>query len=215
MKFSYLVTKMKLKSKSKALLLIIAIAGMINFAGPVDTAGQVLTEQDTSLGTPSKAYTLSTGWGDEAAGIGYVTAPSVLVLTLVSAMVNEWNAGYFGIPASAMILAAPPLIYFGGRSVDISKEILHPRAKLGWTLYALSVIPASLALYSYVADWGASLPLMITSGVLGTASIVAMTSYAFARTNTARQMKNGPPSAWNFGIAPLAGGALCMLSYQF
>jgi hypothetical protein len=103
----------------------------------------------------------------------------------------------------------------GGRSVDIPKELLHPRAKLAWTLYALSIIPTSLAMYSYTTDWGASVPLMIASGVLGSASIIAMTTYAFARAKTAGEMEAGPPSAWNFGLAPLSGGALAMVSYRF
>jgi hypothetical protein len=114
-----------------------------------------------------------------------------------------------------MILVAPPAIFLGGRSADIPKELFHPRAKLAWTLYALSIIPTSLALYSYTTDWGASVPLMITSGILGSASIVAMTTYSFARANEARDMKRGIPSAWNFGIAPLNGGAIGMLSYRF
>ena len=96
--------------------------------------------------------TISTGWADEAVTIGYVTAPSVITLMFISALVNEWNAGYAGIPASVMIFLAPPLIYAGGRSVEISKEISHPRAKLGWTLYALSIIPTSMALYGFTTD---------------------------------------------------------------
>lgn len=208
MKITYLAVAMKGINCLSCLLLLMVIS-----CSP-DVAGQVLTEQDTVKQSLNQ-YSLSTGWADEAAGIGYVCAPTVLVLTLVSGVVNEWNAGYFGIPASVLILAAPPAIFLGGRSVDISKEIFHPRAKLAWTLYALSIIPTSLALISYTTDWGASVPLMITSGILGTASIVAMSTYAFARANTARDIKNGPPSAWNFGIAPLPGGAIGMLSYHF
>ena len=215
MKISYLGSKMRQPGFFNTTFLSITIACTLTAVFNVNMAGQVLSEQDSSLEKTTEPYNLSVGWADEAAGIGYVTAPSVLVLTLVAGVVNEWNAGYVGIPASAMILAAPPLIYFGGRSVDIPREILNPRAKLGWALYALSVIPTSLALYSYTTDWGATVPLMITSGVLGTASIIAMTSYAASRAGTARQMKNGPPSAWNFGIAPLEGGALCMLSFRF
>jgi len=182
-------------------------------------SAQILTEQDNvkqdTVVQSQNQYSLSSGWADEAAGIGYASAPSVLVLTLVSGVVNEWNAGYFGIPASALILATPPLIFMGGRSVDIPNESYHSRAKLAWTLYALSIIPTSLALYSYTTDWGASVPLMITSGILGSASIVAMTTYAFARANEAREMKREKSYAWNFGLAPLPGGALGMLSYTF
>ena len=171
--------------------------------------GQELSQLDTM------EYSLSTGWADEAVGIGYVTAPSVFVLTFISGVVNEWNSGYFGIPASVLILASPPLIFLGGKSVDISRDLLHHRAKLGWTLYALSIIPTSFALYSYTTDWGASVPLMIASGVLGSASIIAMTTYAFARAKTATNMAKEAPSAWNFGLAPLNGGALAMVTYRF
>ena len=158
---------------------------------------------------------LSTGWADEAVTIGYITAPSVIVLMFVSALINEWNAGYVGIPASAMILAAPPLIYAGGRSVDISKDISHPRAKLGWALYALSIVPTSLALYGFTTDWGATLPLTIASGILGSASIIAMTSYAFSRAETAHEMSKNRSSSLNLGIAPLAGGAIATVVFKF
>ena len=166
------------------------------------------------------AYTLSTmpistGWADEAVTIGYITAPSVITLMFVSALVNEWNAGYAGIPASAIIFLAPPLIYAGGRSVDISKEISHPRAKLGWTLYALSIIPTSMALYGFTTDWGATLPLTIASGILGTASIVAMTSYAFSRAKTAREMETSRSTSLHLGVSPLAGGALATVVFRF
>jgi len=158
---------------------------------------------------------ISTGWADEAVTIGYVTAPSVITLMFVSALINEWNAGYAGIPASAMIFLAPPLIYAGGRSVEISKEFSHPRAKLGWTLYALSIIPTSLALYGFTTDWGATLPLTIASGILGTASIVAMTSYAFSRAETAREMETSRSSSLHLGVSPLAGGAMATLVLRF
>jgi len=158
---------------------------------------------------------ISTGWADEAVTIGYVTAPSVVTLMFVSALVNEWNAGYAGIPASVMIFLAPPLIYAGGRSVDISKEIYHPRAKLGWALYALSIIPTSMALYGFTTDWGATLPLTIASGILGTASIVAMTSYAFSRAKTAREMETSRSSSLHLGLSPLAGGALATVVLRF
>ena len=157
----------------------------------------------------------SRGWADEAVTIGYVTAPSVIVLMFVSALINEWNAGYAGIPASAMILAAPPLIYAGGRSVEISKEISHPRAKLGWALYALSIVPTSLALYGFTTDWGATLPLTIASGILGSASIIAMTSYAFSRAETAREMDRNSYSSLSLGISPLAGGAMASVVWRF
>jgi len=167
-------------------------------------------EQDSA-----QQMVISTGWADEAVTIGFITAPSVLGLMFVSALVNEWNAGYVGIPASAMIIAAPPLIFAGGRSVDILHEISHPRAKLGWTLYIISIIPTSLALYAFTTDWGATLPLTIASGILGSASIVAMTTYAFSRADTARKMENASSTSWNFGISPLIGGALATVSYCF
>ncbi len=145
-------------------------------------------QNEAPLRDPQSPVSISTGWADQAVSIGYVTAPATLGLMFVSALVNEWNAGYAGVPASAMILLAPPLIYAGGRSADLGKDIAHPRAKLGWTLYALSIIPTSLALYGFTTDWGATLPLTLASGLLGTASIVAMTSYAFSRADTARNM---------------------------
>lgn len=157
----------------------------------------------------------STGWADEAVTIGYITAPSVLGLMFISAMVNEWNAGYAGIPASVMILAAPPLVFAGGRSADIFRELAHPRAKLGWTLYALSIVPTSLAIYGFTTDWGATLPLTIASGILGSASIVAMTTYAHARAEGARKLGNPGQASWNVGLAPLAGGALATISLRF
>lgn len=158
---------------------------------------------------------ISTGWADEAVTIGYVTAPSVVTLMFVSALVNEWNAGYAGIPASVLIFAAPPVIYYGGRSVDISRDIFHSRAKLGWTLYALSIIPTSMALYGFTTDWGATLPLTIASGVLGTASIIAMTSYAFSRADAARKMEQESTASLQLGLSPLAGGALATLVLRF
>ena len=158
---------------------------------------------------------ISTGWADEAVTIGYITAPSVVTLMFVSALINEWNAGYVGIPASIMIVAAPPLIYAGGRSVEISKEFFHSRAKLGWTLYALSIIPTSMALYGFTTDWGATLPLTIASGVLGAGSIIAMTSYAFSRAETARKMEFDRATSLHLGISPLAGGALATVVLRF
>jgi hypothetical protein len=158
---------------------------------------------------------ISTGWADEAVTIGYVTAPSVVTLMFVSALINEWNAGYVGIPASAMILVAPPLIYAGGRSVDISKELINSRAKLGWTLYALSIIPASMAMYGFTTEWGATLPLTIASGLLGTGSIIAMTTYAFSRAETARKMESDRTSSLQLGISPLPGGAIATVVLNF
>jgi hypothetical protein len=158
---------------------------------------------------------VSTGWADEAVSLGYITAPSAIGLMFVSALVNEWNAGIAGIPASVMILLAPPLIYAGGHSVDIRNEISHPRAKLGWTLYALSILPTSLALYGFTSDWGATLPLTIASGILGTASIVVMTSYAFSRAETAREMNKNYSTSLSLGLSPLAGGAMATVILKF
>jgi hypothetical protein len=159
--------------------------------------------------------TISTGWANEAVTLGYITAPSVMTLMFVSALINEWNAGYVGIPASIMIFAATPLIYAGGRSVAIPKEISHPRAKLGWTLYALSIIPTSMALYGFTTDWGATLPLTIASGLLGTGSIIAMTTYAFSRAETARRMETERSTSLHLGISPMSGGALATLVLRF
>jgi hypothetical protein len=158
---------------------------------------------------------VSTGWANEAVTIGYITAPSVISLMFVSALVNEWNAGIAGIPASAMILLAPPLIYAGGRSVDIGIDFSQPRARLGWTLYAISVIPTSFALYGFSTDWGATLPLTIASGILGTASIVAMTTYAFSRAETARNMESNRDASLQWGVSPLAGGAMATVVWRF
>lgn len=174
-----------------------------------------LAAQDTEARDSVIVTNISTGWADEAVIMGYITAPASLGLMFVSALVSEWNAGYLGIPASAMILLAPPLIYAGGRSVDISKDLSHPRAKLGWTLYALSIIPTSLALYGFTTDWGATLPLTLASGILGTASIVAMTSYAFSRADTARKMNVESGTSLRFGISPLSGGAMATLVVNF
>jgi hypothetical protein len=177
--------------------------------------GQEPELKDTAVVETISLESISTGWADEAVTIGYVTAPSVITLMFVSALINEWNARYVGIPASAMIFLAPPLIYAGGRSVDISKEISHPRAKLGWTLYALSIIPTSMALYGFTTDWGATIPLTIASGILGTASIIAMTSYAFNRAKTAREMETNRSTSLHLGLAPLAGGALATVVLKF
>lgn len=196
----------KEKFISLAILILITL-------GPLD-AQQVGRDSPVRVDSISTG-SISTGWADDAVSIGYVTAPSVIGLMFVSALINEWNAGYVGIPASAMILAAPPLIYAGGRSVQISREISHPRAKLGWTLYALSIVPTSLALYGFTTDWGATLPLTIASGILGSASIIAMTSYAFSRATTAREMDQNRNSAFSLGISPLTGGAMATVVWRF
>ena len=170
---------------------------------------------DTLLTESTYLEPISTGWADEAVTLGYVSAPSVVTLMFVSALINEWNAGYAGIPASVLILAAPPIIYAGGRSVDISREIADPRAKLGWTLYALSIVPTSMALYAFTTDWGATLPLTIASGILGAGSIVAMTSYAFSRAETARKMEEERRISMNLGLSPTPGGAMATVVLRF
>lgn len=197
---------MKVKFISIGTLLLVTI---------IHIQAQQLVQNDSTNSDTITIYSLSTGWADEAVTIGYITAPSVITLMFISALVNEWNSGYAGIPASAMIFLAPPLIYAGGRSVDIRKDILHPRAKLGWTLYAISVIPTSLALYGFTTDWGATLPLTIASGILGTASIVAMTTYAFSRAETAREMENNRLMSLQLGLSPLAGGAKATVVLRF
>ena len=171
---------------------------------------QQLREQDSVHQT-----IVSTGWAHEAVTIGYITAPSVIGLMLISTVVNEWNAGYAGIPASAMILAAPPLIFAGGRSVNLLREIENSRAKLGWTLYAISIIPTTLAIYGFSTDWGTTIPLTIASGILGTASIIAMTTYAFSRVEAAEKIGLSSYTGWSIGLAPLPYGALAMVSYRF
>jgi hypothetical protein len=176
-----------------------------NFLG-----AQVIQEQDSIM-----PMVITTGWADEAVTVGYVTAPSAVALMFVASLLPEWNAGYAAIPAGVMMLAAPPVIYAGGRSVNILKDISNPRAKLGWILYALSVVPTSMAMYSYSSDWGSTVPLTIASAVFGTASIVAMTSYAFSRAKTAREMQEDSQSSLGFGIAPLSGGALATITYRF
>lgn len=174
------------------------------------------SETGDSIGLDSAiAGPITSGWADEAVTIGYVSTPSVITLMFVSSLINEWNAGYVGIPASLMILAAPPLIYAGGRSAGIPKNISHPRAKLGWALYALSIIPTSMALYGFTTDWGATLPLTIASGLLGAGSIVAMTSYAYSRAETARREEAQRTASLHLGLAPLNGGALATLVLRF
>ena len=174
-----------------------------------------ITAQVIEDPAPNQQPVISLGWADEAVSIGYITAPSVLGLMFISTLVGEWNQGYFGIPASAMILTAAPLIYLGGRSVSILKEIHKPRAQLGWTLYALAIVPTGFALYGFTTDWGSTLPLTIASGILGTASIIAMTTYAFGRAETAREMIKETATSLNFGIVPIRGGAMASFTYRF
>ncbi len=196
-------------SRKLILLLILGFIGLSK-TGAQSPLGEPPASRDTIvLDYPA------TGWAREATTLGYIAAPSVIGLMFVSALVNEWNAGYAGIPASAMILAVPPLIYAGGRSVNIPKSIFHSRAKLGWTLYALSVIPTSLALHEFTTDEGATLPLTIASGILGSASIVAMTFYAFSRADYEQDLKMQGSSSLQLGISPMAGGALATLVYRF
>jgi hypothetical protein len=180
------------------------------FMGCMAVNAQVITKSDSI-----SPMTLSTGWADEAVTIGYITAPSAMALMFVASLVNEWNASYVGIPAAAMILAAPPLIYAGGRSVGIPLEISSPRAKLGWALYALSIVPTSFAVYGFSQDWGSTAPLTVASAIFGSASIVAMTSYAHSRARTAREMANPSSASLGLGIVPLKGGAMANLTYRF
>jgi len=200
-----------IQSMHKCLLLFLLLLGYSSAA--LDAQDPMLKEAPSA--DSLSPVSISTGWADRAVSTGYVTATASLGLMFVSALVNEWNAGYAGIPASAMILLAPPLIYAGGRSVDLGKGISHPRAKLGWTLYALSIIPTSLALYGFTTEWGATLPLTLASGLLGTASIVAMTSYAFSRADAARKMNKDTGTSLQFGISPMSGGALATVVLKF
>jgi hypothetical protein len=191
-------------------LIVLFIIFLVRLTSFPSLNGQILVVQDTL-----KPAVRSSGWANEAVTVGYVTAPSVLLFMFVSGLVNEWNAGYLGIPASAMIIASAPLIYLGGRSADLPSEMFHSRAKLGWTLYALSIIPTAFALYGFTTDWGATVPLIMISGLLGSASIIAMTSYAFARADAVYRMQNPPSSSWNLGIAPLKGGLMASVTYRF
>jgi hypothetical protein len=173
-------------------------------------------QSQISPGTDTLAAPVpSTGWADEAATAGYIAAPAVVGLMFISALVNEWNAGYAGIPASSLILIGTPLIYAGGRSAGIPKESHASLARLGWALYAISIIPTSLALYSFTTDWGATVPLTLASGILGSASLFVMSAYASARAKEARIHGNELVSAWSFGIVPLSGGAMASVSYRF
>ena len=124
------------------LLLVLFLLGYAS----ANLGAQDPSQNEAPAGSLQSPVRYSTGWADQAVTTGYVTAPATLGLMFVSALVNEWNAGYAGVPASAMILLAPPLIYAGGRSVDLGKDIAHPRAKLGWTDYALTFHPTSMAL---------------------------------------------------------------------
>ncbi|HDR68261.1 MAG TPA: hypothetical protein ENN61_04340 [Bacteroidaceae bacterium] len=190
--------------KSLLPVCIFAVVMVINLCG-----------QEGSAYEPVEDTVITTGWADEAVTIGYAAAPSVFVLLFISTLVSEWNAGYFGIPGAGIIYAVPPVIFFGGRSVPIMKEIHHSRAQLGWILYALSAVPTAFAVYGFTTDLGATLPLTIASGVLGTASIIAMTSYAFARAELAREMINSREPSLNFGIGPVKAGAMIYLTYRF
>jgi hypothetical protein len=196
--------------KEKCILMVTLLLFTFIFA-----QAQQLIPKDSAIIDTITMKSFSTGWADEAVTIGYITAPSVISLMFVSALVNDWNAGIVGIPASAMIFLTPPLIYAGGRSVNIRNDLSNPRAKLGWTLYAISIIPTSFALYGFTTDWGATLPLTIASGILGTASIVAMTSYAFSRADTARKMENNRTTSLQLGLSPLAGGAMASVVWRF
>lgn len=191
--------------RTKALHLILSMLVVCVFLD-----AQVLTKPDSVQTMP-----ISLGWADEAVTIGYVAAPSALTLMFVASLINEWNAGYVGIPAAAIILAAPPVIYAGGRSVNLLKSVSQSRAKLGWTLYALSFVPTGLAIYGFSSDWGTTVPLALASAVFGSASILAMTSYANTRAKTAREMNNNYDPSLGFGIIPLKGGALATISYRF
>jgi len=174
-----------------------------------------LCGQEGPVFDPAGDSVITMGRADEAVTIGFAAAPSVMVLLFISTLVSEWNAGYFGIPAAAIIYTAPPVIFFGGRSVSLMKDLHHPRAQLGWILYALSAVPTAFAVYGFTTDLGATLPLTIASGVLGTASIIAMTSYAFARAESAREMMNSRESSLNFGIGPVKAGAMIYMTYRF
>ena len=193
-------------------LILLLILGFIALGktGAQSPLGELPGERDTIV-----MDSMSAGWAMQATTMGYIAAPSVIGLMFVSALINEWNAGYAGIPASAMILAVPPLLYAGGRSVGISKSVFQSRAKLGWTLYALSIIPTSIALYEFTTPDGATLPLTIASGILGSASIVAMTVYTYSRANFVQELKEQGSASLQLGIYPLAGGAMATLVYRF
>lgn len=175
--------------------------------------GSGLWAQD-SIDGPEVPLMPSTGWSEEAITLGYVAAPSAAALMFVSTLITDWNAGYAGIPATSLYILAPPLIWMGGRSVEIPLSQGSARARLGWTLYALAMVPTSLAFYEFTTDWGANLPLTISSTLLGTASILAMTSYATLRKNLATDPDPAEASL-NLGLSPLPGGGLISLSYRF
>ena len=65
----------------------------------MNLSGQELPQKDTTI-----EYSLSTGWADEAVGIGYVTAPSVFVLTFISGVVSEWNSGLAPLSGGALAM---------------------------------------------------------------------------------------------------------------
>lgn len=99
--------------------------------------------------------------------------------------------------------------------MDLPRGVFQPRARLGWTLYAISIIPTSLALYGFTTDWGATLPLTIASGVLGSASIIAMATYANSRIGVANDINKAGNTSWNIIISPIQGGAMATLSCRF
>jgi len=183
---------------------------IILFVMTVGLQAQLDPNADTAL-----TVTVNTGWSDEAVTIGYLTAPATVVLLFMSGLVSDWNAGYFGIPATALIFAAPPLIFMGGRSVDISRSLHQPRAKLGWVLYGLSILPTGFSIYSYARGEGINIPLILAGGALGTAAIVTMTTYAYSRGEHVRSMQQDQGMSWNFGLAPVRGGAMACVTLRF
>jgi len=171
--------------------------------------------QDPAPSDSLDTVQITTGWSDNAVTLGIVTAPTAAVLLFVSGIVSDWNAGYFGIPATAMVLAAPPLIYLGGRSAGIPLSVSQPRARLGWVIYGLSMVPAGISMYMYSLGKGINIPLVLATGALGTAAIVTMTTYAFSRSEAARSMRQQDGLSWNFGVAPVRGGAMACVSLRF
>ena len=198
------------RGSAATLVLIILFLSPVYSQEKTGPEGQTRPHADTV-----ETQNISMGWADQAITIGCYSAPSVLGLMFVSALLSEWNAGYAGIPASLVILAAPPVIFGGGRSVSLPRSVAQPRARLGWTLYAISIIPASLALHGFTTGWGASLPLTIASGVLGSASIIAMTTYVNMRADRAMGINNSGETSWNIGISPFPGGAIATFAYRF
>lgn len=60
-----------------------------------------------------------------------------------------------------------------------------------------------------------SLPIMVLLVILGTASIIAMTSYDFSRAETARDLEKNNAASLQLGLSPLAGGAMATLVLKF